>query len=165
MSRIRDWLWVSSNLFILVGFGTIAVVGFSRSSAYISSIDHRCRIGLPRYVTLPLLSFDALVNVLLTTIFVHLLGPLISSNKAGKFSASRIATCFTGCCGKSNKLKVNLHTGNQRAGKKIERLLWRTFIGSTLVVIPTVGNMIQMSIFEKREFGWLCLTVCTFDGT
>lgn len=163
MSRSRDWLWVSSNLIILVSFGVIAIVGFLRPIAYIAPEDGRCRIGLQRYVAVPLLSVDALVNILLTFIFVHLLGPLINSNNSKRFSASRIATCFTGCCGASDKLKVNLHTGNQRTAKKIERLLWRTFIGSTLVMLPTVANLIQIAIFQG-EFAWLCLALCTIDG-
>jgi hypothetical protein len=167
MNRLHDWLWVASNLFILVGFGAIATVGFMRSMARIAPKDGRCRIGLPRYVTLPLLSFDALVNILLTIIFVLLLGPVISSNNAssGRFSASRFAHGLGGCCGRSQKLSINLHTANPHVAKRIEKLLWRTFVGSCLVVIPTIGNMIQMALLEDREFGWLCLTVCTFDGT
>lgn len=28
LSRFKDWLWIASNLFIAVGFGSIAVCGF-----------------------------------------------------------------------------------------------------------------------------------------
>lgn len=48
---------------------------------------------------------------------------------------------------------------------KLERLLWKTFIGSVLVTISTVGNVATLTGLGGRELGWVCLTTCTFDGT
>ncbi|OAL50872.1 hypothetical protein IQ07DRAFT_643014 [Pyrenochaeta sp. DS3sAY3a] len=168
MRRGRDWLWVVGTLTIAVGFGTIAVAGFVWPTADISVIDGRCRIGLPRYVTIPLLTFDIVINVCLTLIFVYLLSPLV---RAGSLPTSAFpASHFTKCLARyvrraRTRASVDLRPANQDAAKKIEKLLWRTFIGSCLVLIPTAGNLASLTSLKGRELGWVCLTICTFDIT
>lgn len=49
--------------------------------------------------------------------------------------------------------------------KSIEALLWKSLFGSFLVMLPTVGNLAALFCLEGRELGWLCLTICSFDGT
>lgn len=168
MRRGRDWLWLAGTLTIVAGFGTIAVAGFVWPTSEISSIDGRCRIGLPRYVTIPLLTFDVIINVFLTLIFVYLLSPLIragSSLPTSAFPASHLTKCL-GRCGRGARTStsVDLRPANQAAAKKIEKLLWRTFIGSCLVLTPTAGNLASLTSLKGRELGWVCLTVCTFDS-
>jgi hypothetical protein len=48
--------------------------------------------------------------------------------------------------------------------KSIEALLWKSFVGSLLVMLPTVANLAALYSLHGRELGWLCLTICTFDG-
>ncbi|KAH7357442.1 hypothetical protein BKA66DRAFT_574439 [Pyrenochaeta sp. MPI-SDFR-AT-0127] len=166
--RTRDWLWVIGTLTIAVVFGTIAVAGFVWPIANISKKDGRCRIGLPQYVTIPLLSFDVLINILLTLVFVFLLSPLIrsGSHSTAAFPASRFTKCLGSLWRRPRPShSLDLRPANQVRAKKIERLLWRTFIGSCLVLIPTVGNMASLTSLKGRELGWVCLTICTFDVT
>lgn len=54
--------------------------------------------------------------------------------------------------------------GNQRVVLKLEKLLWKTFAGSVLVIISTVANVSTLTALGGRELGWVCLTTCTFDG-
>ena len=136
--------------------------------AEVSSVDGRCRIGIPRYTTIPLLLYDVILNILLTLVFVYLLSPLIRSGtlSAKKFPASRLTTCLSNICGRlnpSNNL-IEINRCNQLVVKKIERLLLRTFIGSILVMLPTVGNMTALSALRGRELGWVCLVACSFDS-
>lgn len=168
MKRTRDWIWVAGFMLVSSGFTAIGVVAFMHPVAEISSIDGRCRIGIPRYTTIPLVSYDVGLNILLTLVFVYLLSPLIRSGKLSvkAFPASRLTTCFGNMCNrsKSRTSLIQANQSNQQMVKKIEKLLLRTFIGSILVMIPTVGNMAALSALEGRELGWLCLTSCTFDG-
>jgi hypothetical protein len=129
-------------------------------------VDGLCHIGLPTKVLVPLLVFDIVINVLLTLTFVYLLGPVIRLNDISgpRRSASRVANAISSCCFESRKRSINVHLGNPHVARRIEKLMWRTFIGSVLVLIPTVANLVQLIILHGSEKGFLCLTICTLDG-
>lgn len=168
MKRTRDWIWVLGNTLIFAGFTGISVVAFLHPVVDISPIDGRCRIGIPRYTTIPLVTYDVSLNILLTFVFVYLLSPLIRSGKLSitAFPATRLTKFFGSMCArsKSRNSLIQANQSNQQMVKKIEKLLLRTFVGSVLVMIPTVGNMAALSALEGRELGWICMTTCTFDG-
>ena len=147
-----------------MGFGTIAIVGFLRPISGISAEDHQCRIGLRHYVTIPLLSFDVLVNILLTMVFLYLLCPIIRSNNFAipGLHISRVATWIGTHC--SRGIGVELRAANPHVAKRVEKLLLRTFVGSCLVMPPTIGNLTQLLILQNRDPGLVCLLLCTCDG-
>ena len=166
--RARDWLWVTGMALILSGFGGIGIVAFVHPVADISPIDGRCRMGIPRYVTIPLVLYDVGITVLLTLTFNYLLSPLIRSDTVlGKaFPATRLAECCNSVCRRSKGGAgiLSSNGGNPHVAERLEKLLWKTFIGSVLVMIPTVGNFAALSALNGRQLGWVCLTICTFDG-
>lgn len=49
--------------------------------------------------------------------------------------------------------------------KARENLVRKTLIGSILVVFPTIANLSLLYVVGGKEMGWLCLTLCTSDGT
>lgn len=169
MKRTHDWVYIAGFTLTLPGFTAIGVGCFVSSIADMSSIDGRCRIGIPRYITIPLVSYDVGLNILLTLIFVYLLSPLICSGKLSmrRFPASRLTKLLERMCcrSKSRASLIQANQGNHHMVKTVERLLVRTFIGSVLVMLPTVGNIAALSALGGRELGWLCLTTCTFDGS
>ena len=169
MKRTRDWVWVAGFTLVFSGFTAIGVVAYMNPVADMSPIDGRCRIGIPQYTTIPLVSYDVSLNILLTFVFVYLLSPLIRSGKLSTkgFPASRFTASFGNMCSrsKSRTSVIQVNQSNQQMVKKIEKLLLRTFIGSILVMIPTVGNMAGLTAMKGRELGWVCLTTCTFDGS
>lgn len=130
--------------------------------------DQLCHIGLPRMILIPLLVFDVGINVLLTLTFIYLLGPVIRLNdiSGSQRSATRLAKAVSSCCMESRKKNANIpvHLGNPQIARRIEKLLWRTFFGSCLVLIPTIGNLVQLIILDGSEKGFICLTICTLDG-
>lgn len=168
MRRSRDWIWLTGMLTIGCGFGSIAICGFVWPIADLSQIDGRCRIGLPYKVTIPLLSFDIIINTLLTGIFIYLLRPLfrlggmpnddaVAANMFTK-GMRRILTTSR------RSDSVDFSPMNGFSSKSIEALLWKSLIGSVLVMLPTVGNLAALLPLRGRELGGLCLTICTFDG-
>ncbi|KAF2798399.1 hypothetical protein K505DRAFT_394712 [Melanomma pulvis-pyrius CBS 109.77] len=166
MPRRRDWIWLMGMLSIAGGFGSIAICGFLWPISDISSRDGRCRIGLPLKVTIPLLSFDVVINMALTAIFIYLLQPLL---RFGGMNAAVTANIFTKGLRRIMKRTGHGHNSdiypmNSNFLKSIEALLWRSFIGSLLVMLPTVGNLAALYSLQGRELGWLCLTICTFDA-
>ncbi|KAF2031428.1 hypothetical protein EK21DRAFT_111023 [Setomelanomma holmii] len=167
MRRMRDWLWIAGTLSIALGFGALAVIAFVRGFANISPLDGKCRIGLPKQVTIPLLTYDLLINILLTLTFVHLLAPVIRSNNLNVLgcNASHFAKYLACCCVRPKDTSVDLGRGNRRVARRLKKLLWRTFFGACLVLIPTMANLIQMTILGGSESGFFCLTFCTLDVT
>ena len=153
-------------LLIVLGFGSIAICGFIWPVANVSDIDGRCRIGLPFRVTIPLLTFDIFINVLLTGIFIYLLRPLFRFNTAGSpdaLAGKGVRKLFKVPHARSNHSDtgiVNLHSF-----KSIQRLLWKSLAGSVLVMMPTVGNLSALIPLHGEELGWICLLICTLDGT
>jgi hypothetical protein len=164
--RLRDWLWVMNTSFVVVGFGIVTIFGFLRPYAHVSPEDGKCRLGLRRYITITLLSFDVLINVSLTFVFLYLLAPVIRSNNLAipGLDVSRLASCIGTCCQRSQNLGIKLNTGNRNVAKRVERLLLRTLIGAFLVLPPTIGNLVQSAIYAERDPGFICLLICTCDG-
>jgi len=52
----------------------------------------------------------------------------------------------------------------ERNNKKMERLLEKSLLGTFLVLMPTVINMILLWVVHGTEQGWLCSTLCSLDG-
>ena len=169
MPRHRDYIWLV-GLFIMVGgFGSIAIVGYMSPVVELSHLDGRCRIGLPPKVSFPLLCFDVAVNFLLTGVFFWLLRPVLEFH-----GIMNVRNCcgnlFSGK-GRREKRRDEQHKSQEgqsiqsAMNLNIKALLWKCLIGSTLVMLPTVANMAQFYAMDSRELGWVCLTICTLDGT
>ncbi|GAB7362462.1 hypothetical protein MBLNU230_g2784t1 [Neophaeotheca triangularis] len=81
--RLDDWLWVTSTAVIVLGFGAITIVAMLFPIAKLAGGDNgRCHIGLPYRVTIPLLTYDILINIALTGVFIALLWPLLRLKKS-----------------------------------------------------------------------------------
>lgn len=166
--RTSDWIWLFGMFVIVTGFGSIAICAFLWPIAEMSPKDGRCRIGLPFKVTIPLLTFDVTINTALTAVFVYLMKPLLrfrgtdGTNNAG----SRITKGIWRMLSNAERPHGGeMYPMNQNFHKSIEALLRRSLIGSVLVMLPTVSNLAVMYTLKGRELGWLCLTICTVDGT
>lgn len=156
--RSDDGLWLAGILTIAAGFGSTAVTGFLWPVTDLSNTDGRCRIGLRRRVTIPLLGFDVLINILLTLIFVYLLSLSVRNMtlSTASYPASRLASCIGTTCSRSEaRSNVDLHRSNHFLLRQMERLLLKTLVGSILIMVPTVGNLVALCILGGRELGWV----------
>ena len=169
MPRRKDYVWLGGMTIILGGFGTIAIIGYLSPIVDLSKLDGRCRIGLPPKVSFPLLSFDVGVNFLLTGLFFWLLRPVLDLHSVFNVS-SQLSSVFTRVAKNNTREREEAEhetdggTLRNAMNKNIKTLLWKCLIGSTLVMLPTVGNMAQFYIMDGRELGWICLTICTLDS-
>jgi hypothetical protein len=117
---------------------------------------------------MPLLSFDVCINMALTGTFIYLLRPLLQFS--GISNPDAPANRFTKSIRKlfqseDRRSSLDVYPMNQNFLRSIEALLWKSLIGSMLVMLPTVGNLAALYSLKGRELGWLCLTICTFDVT
>ncbi|OCK84811.1 hypothetical protein K432DRAFT_344472 [Lepidopterella palustris CBS 459.81] len=168
LRRAHDWIWLAGMLMVGIGFGSIAVVAFTFPVANLSVMDGRCRIGLPLKVTIPLLSFDAIINLVLTGVFIHLLRPLLSFGGISDISPLWVNRWMDKIRGmlktKEAPSSALLCPANRSLLRSVEVLLWKSLFGSILVMLPTVANLGLLYHMKGRELGWLCFTVCTIDG-
>ncbi|KAI8940790.1 hypothetical protein NX059_002054 [Plenodomus lindquistii] len=160
MRRHHDLVWLFGMVAIAFGFGSTAIAGFIWPIADFNSSSRRCHIGLRRRVTIPLLGFDFMLNVFLTLVFVYLLSPVVRSLdlRFCTFPASRFTMCIGNLFRRAKKkAAVDLHRSNQRMVRQMEHLLVKTLVGSVLIMLPTLGNLITLCVLGGRELGWVRL--------
>ena len=164
-NRLQDWIWIVGILVVLSGFGTIATLAFISPVYQISTIDGRCRIGLPGRITLPLLVYDILINVVMTMTFFVLLRPFMRNGMPSlvpvwlKRVHRRIQAFL-----KMSSSTVNPMEDALAARSVLERLTWKSFHACIVILISTVANLASLFHLRGLEQGWLCLTICSLDG-
>lgn len=170
--RMSDKVWLICMTVVCLGFGIIAVIAFIWPIAEISKIDSKCRIGLPLKVTAPLLSFDIIVNIGFTGLFICLLWPLL------RFHHNRSSAGGSGSWPQwifqrkqQNDVEMRQHgrpqqsSNNDRLMRVLRKLVIKTVIGGLLIMIPTLANLTVLFFMQGHEQGWLCFTICSLDVT
>lgn len=146
-------------LFLIVGFGAVSVTAFMWPNAEVSPLDAKCRIGQPLKVTIPLLTYDIVVNVSLTVLFVHFLYPFLAPKGNIISLVQSLSSLNFG-----QQKSPNRSSNHDRVTGRLRRLVVKTVVGGVLVMIPTVANLTGVLITRGREQGWMCLTLCSLDG-
>lgn len=118
--------------------------------------DGRCHMGIPGGASIPFMVVDIGVNAALTGVFFYLLRPVVKLHGLNTIS---------GVFGKntakdSNASQARKETAVQR---NIRILLWKSLIGSMLIMLPTIANMVQFYITGGRELALICLSLCVAD--
>lgn len=80
MRRSQDWIWLLLLFLVFVGLGTLTICAYLWPVSHINPEDGICRMGLPVRVSIPMLAYDAFVNIVFTGLFIWLMGPLIKLN-------------------------------------------------------------------------------------
>ncbi|PVH91767.1 hypothetical protein DM02DRAFT_702928 [Periconia macrospinosa] len=171
--RRKDGVWIVSIVLICVGFGSITMLAYLTPVVELSRLDGRCRMGVPAKVSLPLMCFDVVINFLLTGIFLWLMKPVLASRQILSLRSLLGDTIGGGSkrwfgelggLGRGNDLQYSIVQKNVM-NKHIKTLLLKSLVGSMLIMLPTVGNMIQFYVIRGREPGYICLMLCTLDVT
>ncbi|KAK6432508.1 hypothetical protein LTR95_011325 [Oleoguttula sp. CCFEE 5521] len=187
-SRRQDRLWLLSIAILAVGFGIILTVALVNPIADFGGEHQVCSIGVPITVTIPLISYDILLNVALTGIFINLLRPLLAFRNRNSilltpplidqsFNNSKIGL-RTNASSNSRPLSNESLAGptqiqpstvivSSRDGTNVEplkQLIYKSLVGAVAILIPTVVNLSLLYRWRGGEQGWLCLTLCTVDG-
>lgn len=176
--RCRDWIWVISLAIIILGFGSIAGIAFVYPIADLAHSDHRCRIGVPAKVTIPLITYEILINLALTGVFVALLRPLLMFRRSHKFPDNQPrdddeSPRRENDAGHENKdASIELTVSNTQAVhvtldpsvKSLKALVYKSLVGGVVMLLTTVINLGLLARWNGHEEGWLCFTLCTLDG-
>lgn len=148
----EDKVFWASSAIVLMGFGTIAGLAFAHPVTSISTIDNICRIGLPLMVTVPLLSFDIIVNFSLTVAFVY---------RAFWFAQIKGALGLASYTFQALPFAPKRHGGDDEELLKISAA--KALLGTIAIILPTVANLVVLFKVNGHERVWLCFSVCLTD--
>ncbi|KAM0719354.1 hypothetical protein Q7P37_005259 [Cladosporium fusiforme] len=181
--RRRDFIWVVSLAVIVLGFGSIAGIAFAYPIVELAPTDHRCRIGVPLKVTVPLIAYEVSINLALTGVFIALLRPLLMFRKSqqapniaivGIESSQREASTIhedISASPKESSIEVAtstlhaVHTHSSPSAKSLRVLVYKSIAGAALMLLTTIINLGLLVRWKGHEEGWLCFTLCTLDAT
>ncbi|OAG12864.1 uncharacterized protein CC84DRAFT_1080632 [Paraphaeosphaeria sporulosa] len=155
--RSRDWLYLSCLVLMSVSFLAVAINAYLSPIITMEADVGRCHMGIPGKASIPFMSVDIVVDVALTGVFVYLLRPAVKMHGLNKMNHVFKVP-------KSQMLGVAKELHDTTVRKNIRTLLWKSLIGSLLIMIPTVANMIQFYVMHGRELALVCLALCTIDG-
>ena len=154
LPRYRDPLYLLGIAIVVFGFGVLAIFAFMKPVTSLSSIDGKCRIGLPLVITIPLLTYDILINFALTWVFV------LRGARLVKIRGPRHALrCIT------LALPFRRVPGGLRDPVvACEFFMGRSGLGASAIILPTIANLVILFVLNGHENGWLCFTICTVDS-
>jgi hypothetical protein len=160
-TRFKDTLWVVNVTLLVAGFIAVGVLVFGWPIAIVSRSDGKCRIGFPLHTSLTMLVWDIGMNALLTGVFVYMLYPFLTYPTT-QLDSEKDGYCRRFICrifGRCRCQAQNSVTG------KLQRLLRRTTLGGTLMMLATIANIIVLVRMQGHQQVWLCLIMCPLDST
>ncbi|ORY64076.1 uncharacterized protein BCR38DRAFT_297278, partial [Pseudomassariella vexata] len=129
---------LTSKLYVFNSFGMLSVYVVVSALNFvfrIARIEHgQCTIGMKKVAMIPLISFDLLVNIYLTLIFMIPLRSLYSYRNMQR-------TPIT---------------------DRLRTVAMRTFVGACCTTVSSVVNLSVLMVLNG-EPGWVCLMCCNID--
>lgn len=154
LPRLRDPIYLLGIAIVIFGFGVLAVFAFIHPVTSLSHIDGKCRIGLPLVITIPLLSYDIIINFALTFVFV-MRGARLVKIRNFRHALHCIAMA----------LPFRKVPGLRDPVIACEFFMGRSGLGASAIILPTIANLVILFALNGHENGWLCFTICTIDIT
>ncbi|KAL7272971.1 hypothetical protein RUND412_004190 [Rhizina undulata] len=132
-NRWSDRLFLFNSFGMLLPYCLVIALTFIFRNSAIGD-DGQCKIGLKLAGNIPLLCFDLAINIYMTYLFLKPLRGLWSFKNG---------------------------TGSKQ--HRLRRVALRTFIGSCITLILTIGNLTTLLILRGKEPGWICFATCNAD--
>jgi hypothetical protein len=158
VQRKKDKIYLGCLAIVLLMFGPVVVNCYIHPITYMDASNGRCHFGIRGSASIPILAVNLFVDLVLTGVFFYLLRPAVRVPVLPMVSKAI----------KNWSKKDSVHTQdnyNETAAQRaIRTLLWKSIIGSLLIEIPMMANMIQFVITKGHEFGTICTAVCVVEG-
>ncbi|KAM0246340.1 hypothetical protein ACHAP5_004813 [Fusarium lateritium] len=130
--RRNSKLYLFNIITLLGGYGVVVVLNFIFRIAKI--VNGECFIGMKKVSMIPLIAFDAVVNVYLTILFLIPLKNLYSFKSLPKTNAN----------------------------SRLRSVAFRTFVGACCTLTSSIVNLTVLMVLNG-EPGWVCLICCNSD--
>jgi hypothetical protein len=160
VQRKNDKIYLGCLAMVLLMFGPVVVNCYIEPVTYMGAPDGRCHFGIEGRASIPILAVNIFVDLVLTGVFFYLLRPttkvriLSTSSDASESWSNRDSA-------KTQAANIN----DTPVQNTISTLLWKSIIGSLLIELPMMANMIQFVVTGGHEFGTICTAVCVVEGT
>ncbi|KID63333.1 hypothetical protein MAN_07534, partial [Metarhizium hybridum] len=130
--RIGSRLYMFNSLGMIAVYLAVVILNFVFRIAKLQ--DGECIIGMKSFAMIPLISFDAVVNVYLTIIFLIPLRNLYSYKNMPR----------------------------THANMRLRTIAFRTFCGAVCTLLSSIVNLCALMSLDG-EPGWVCLVSCNCD--
>ncbi|KAI7344287.1 hypothetical protein KC320_g8913 [Hortaea werneckii] len=188
--RINDPFWITFMGVVIVGFGTIAILAFLAPIGMVDEGDGQCRIGLPRKAVMILMTYDILINIILTGAFLCQLHPLFRMRAdqpvlRTQTSLIPLRTMLTRPDFATTKFEPAGHaagsddsssSANEQQQFRLDRvidpnidhlkaLVKKSLFGAIVMMTATIINLALLYKYHGQEHGWICFMCCLIDVT
>ncbi|KAF5020841.1 hypothetical protein F66182_7124 [Fusarium sp. NRRL 66182] len=130
--RRNSSLYLFNMITLLGGYSVVVILNFIYRIARI--VNGECFIGMKSISMIPLIAFDAVVNVYLTILFLIPLKNLYSFKNLPK----------------------------THANSRLRNVAFRTFVGACCTLTSSIVNLTVLMVLDG-EPGWVCLMCCNSD--
>jgi hypothetical protein len=158
VQRKNDRIYLACLVMVLVMFGPVVVNSYIRPVINMGPSNRRCYFGIRGTASIPILTVSIFVDLVLTSVFFYLLRP---TSRLQGFSTLFLTL-------KSQAYKTpplpHVYTNETPVQRNIRILLWKSIIGSLLIEIPMMANMIQFVVMKGEELGTICMALCVVEG-
>lgn len=150
--RLETKLWLFNCLFMMLPYIVVIVINFVWRFTYIDD-KGVCIVGMEMKAMLPLITFEVIVNVYLTLLFIL---PLRRKHTSilHPLPVPRNTSMLT--------WNSELYSYHNSANPRLHRMAFRSLIGSISTLATSVANMTVLMLL-RGEPGWICLMCCNAD--
>jgi hypothetical protein len=156
--RKDDKIYLGCLAMVLLSFGPIIVNCYIQPITYMSESNGRCHFGIRGTASIPILAVNMFVDLVLTGVFFYLL------RRSARVSILPTASDAFKSWSKRDLVQTQDDSSETAVQRTIRTLLWKSIIGSLLIELPMMANMIQFVITGGHEFGTICTAVCLLEG-
>jgi len=151
---MKDKLYLFNFFGMISAYVVVIVLNFVFRTGYINGRGV-CVIGMKKFAMIPLISFDVVVNVYLTMLF---LVPLRSAS----VPSSVHLLAASPCAPLTNNRTSGLYSYQNNTNLTLRKMALRTFFGSCATLTSSVVNLTVLMVLNG-EPGWICLMCCNAD--
>jgi hypothetical protein len=160
VQRKNDKIYLGCLAMVLLMFGPVVVNCYIQPVTYMSAANGRCHFGIRGSASIPILAVNIFVDLVLTGVFFYLLRPDVRVPIIPTATASDAFRIWSN----GGVVQTQDDSNETAAQRTIRTLLWKSIVGSLLIEIPMMANMIQFVITKGHELGTICTIVCVVEG-
>ena len=156
--RKKDKIYLACLAMVLFMYGPVIINSYINPVTTMGSSGDSCNFGIRGDASIPVLAVNMFVDLVLTGVFFYLLRPVV------KFRGLQTVTNALRTRRDGNVPLEGYDSHETDVQRNIRTLLWKSIIGSLLIEIPMMANMIQFVITKGEELGMICMALCVVEG-
>jgi hypothetical protein len=155
--RRHDKLYLICLVTVLVLFGPVIINSYANPVITMGRSNTRCHFGIKGKASIPVLAVSTFVDLVLTGVFLYLLRPAIDVHEPSAISN------LVARQGNGHFTLARTASKDSIPQRNIRTVLWKSIIGSLLIELPMMANMIQFVITKGEELGTVCMALCVIE--